>query len=172
MIDRDLVSIYLRDHLAGARVGIELARRTAASNASSPFGGELATISREIEEDERSLSEVMKRLGIRPDPLKLGSAWLGEKVGRLKLNGRLRGYSPLSRLLELEGLVIGVSGKLELWRSLQATNELQQRLEGIDLDGLIKRAEDQRARLERLHEVAARVALSGNGGGSPEAGSS
>lgn len=48
-------------------------------------------------------------------------AWAAEKLVRLKLNGRLRGYSPLSRLLELEMLHIGITGKLELWQALQRT---------------------------------------------------
>ena len=163
MIDRNLVSIYLRDHMAGARLGTELVRRAAERNAGNTYGGELAALASEIEEDRSSLSEVMQHLGVRSDPIKEGSAWLGEKVGRLKLNGYLRSYSPLSRLLELEGLVIGVSGKLELWRSLQAIDGLQERLQGIDLTRLIRRAEEQRVRLERLHDQAAREALADDG---------
>ena len=31
-----------------------------------------------------------------------GAAWVAEKLGRLKTNGQLTGYSPLSRLVELE----------------------------------------------------------------------
>jgi hypothetical protein len=159
VLERDRLKVYLQDHMAGARIGIELVRRAASSNAGSEYGAELSAISAEIEEDKQSLSEVMERIGVRPDPVKQSSAWLGEKLGRLKLNGQLRGYSPLSRLLEIEGLVAGVSAKLELWRSLRATDELRGRLEGIDLQRLIRRAEDQRARLESLHERAAREAL-------------
>jgi hypothetical protein len=96
---------------------------------------------------------------VRADPVKEGSAWVGEKLGRLKLNGQLRGYSPLSRLLELEGLVAGVNAKRGLWRSLQAADELQESLEGVDLNALTRRAEDQSRRLEALHERAAREVL-------------
>jgi hypothetical protein len=159
VLERDLIKIYLQDHMAGARIGLELARRTTSSNAGSGYGAELSAIGEEIEEDKRALAEVMDRLGVRPDPVKQSSAWLGEKLGRLKLNGQLRGYSPLSRLLELEGLIAGVSAKLELWRSLAAARSLEGRLEGLDLKELMRRAEDQRERLEILHERAARDAL-------------
>ena len=38
------------------------------------------------------------------------AGWVAEKAGRLKLNGSLLTYSPLSRLVELEGLSLGVEG--------------------------------------------------------------
>jgi hypothetical protein len=43
---------------------------------------------------------------------KVGVAWIGEKIGRLKFNGRLLGRLPLSDLEELELLRLGVEGKL------------------------------------------------------------
>jgi hypothetical protein len=77
---------------------------------------------------------------------------------RLKPNGALVGYSPLSRVLDLEGLTMGITGKLELWRSLDAS--VKGDLSGIDLARLIERAEDQRDRVEDLRIRAAREALS------------
>ena len=53
----------------------------------------------------------MDRLGVAQGRLKPLAAVFGERLGRLKLNGRLWGYSPLSRLDELELLQIGVVGK-------------------------------------------------------------
>ena len=157
-MDRRLLSIYLQDHMAGAVAGVELARRSRGSNEGSAYGDELAKLCTDIEEDREALAQVMRALGIRRFPIKEGAAWAGEKLGRMKLNGKITGYSPLSRLVELEGLIIGVSGKLELWRSLRAVAGWEE-LEGIDLRALIRRAEDQRKRLERLHERAAADAL-------------
>ncbi|MGH2923008.1 MAG: hypothetical protein ACRDKH_03125 [Solirubrobacterales bacterium] len=158
-MDRKLLSIYLQDHMAGAVAGVELARRVAGSNRDRPDGDELAAICDEIESDREALSGVMGALDIGGNPVKQSSAWVGEKLGRLKLNGRLTGYSPLSRLLEIEGLILGVSGKLELWRSLRVVEGSEPRLKELNLRQLERRAEDQRARLERLHERAAANAL-------------
>jgi hypothetical protein len=158
-VDRKLLSIYLQDHMAGAVAGVELARRVKGSNRDQPYGDELAAICDEIEADREALSGVMDALGVGGNPVKQGGAWVGEKLGRLKLNGRLMGYSPLSRLVELEGLIIGVTGKVELWRSLGTVADSEPALKQVDLRGLARRAENQRKRLERLHERAAQDAL-------------
>ena len=50
--------------------------------------------------------------------------------GRLKPNGQLTGYSPLSRLVELEGLSLGITGKLGLWRALLGLVPGEPRLDG------------------------------------------
>src|SRR5215212_3032988 len=106
-----LLAIYLNDHLGGATTGVELAKRTAGANRGTEFGGPLQQLASEIDEDRDSLKRIMSRLEVRPDPLKVGAAWAMEKAGRLKPNGQLRGYSPLSRVVEVEALVTGVSGK-------------------------------------------------------------
>jgi hypothetical protein len=160
---RKLLGIYLNDHLTGAAIGVELARRLRASNESEPeFGPALATICEEIEADRETLLRLMERLGVRRDWLKPGAAWLGEKLGRLKLNGQLRGYSPLSRLVELEGLAMGVAGKLQLWRALERSLDS---VPGFDFEQLAARAEDQRGRIERLRLAAAQRAFSGDSQG-------
>jgi hypothetical protein len=85
---------------------------------------------------------------------------MGEKAGRLKLNGRLTEYSPLSRLEEIELLALGVAGKLALWQALRDTHGDDARLRGVDLDALVDRARAQRRSLERQRRKAAREALS------------
>jgi len=154
----ELLAIYLNDHLAGATLGVELARRLRASNEDDPaFGPALAEICAEIEADRETLKAVMERLGVGQSKLKPLAAVLGERVGRLKLNGRLWGYSPLSRLDELELLQIGVAGKRRLWRALEHTHAGD--LPGFELGDLTERAIEQLGRLEELHLKAASLAL-------------
>jgi hypothetical protein len=161
LLDDDLLAIYLNDHLAGASVGGRLARRTLGANRDNDFGRALAPVAREIEEDQETLKEVMRRLGVGADRLKSAAATGGELAGRLKLNGRLLSYSPLSRLVELEALALGVEGKRGLWKSLEATDE--PRLAGFDFGALAERALRQRRTLERQRLNAARIALSERG---------
>jgi hypothetical protein len=153
-----LLAIYLNDHLAGATLGVELARRSRASNKGDPqFGPALAEICAEIEADRETLEAVMDQLGVSRSRLKPLAAVLAERVGRLKLNGRLRGYSPLSRLDELEVLQLGVTGKHRLWRALEHTRAGD--LRDFDLNALAERASGQLRRLEALHLKAAALAL-------------
>jgi hypothetical protein len=157
VIERRLLAIYLNDHLAGATGGVELARRARSSNRDTKWGEPLERICAEIEADRTTLEGMMQQLAIKRNAAKVAGAWAAEKLGRLKLNGRLTGYSPLSRLLELEMLHIGITGKLELWQALQRT--LDSKLSQFDLPALIERAESQRKVVERLRLDAAAEAL-------------
>jgi hypothetical protein len=152
-VNHKLLATYLNDHLAAATAGRELVHRAARSNEGTPLGAFLRELAVEVEADRGTLEELMARLDVGQDRLKLGAAWLAEKLGRLKLNGQLTGYSPLSRLLELEALSVGVYGKLALWQSLRSVAELEPRLGGTDLEGLTRRAQSQLRRLQR-HRVA------------------
>jgi hypothetical protein len=152
-VNHKLLATYLNDHLAAATAGRELVHRAAGSNEGTPLGAFLRELAVEVEADRGTLEELMVRLDVGQDRLKLGAAWLAEKLGRLKLNGQLTGYSPLSRLLELEALSVGVYGKLALWQSLRSVAELEPRLRGTDLEGLTRRAQSQLRRLQR-HRVA------------------
>jgi len=154
-----LLEIYLQDHYAGSTGGLEMAKRTAKANGGTEFGGPLTRITGEIREDRDALKRVMARLEVKPAPVKAGLAWAAEKAGRLKPNGQLRGYSPLGRMVELEALITGVSGKLSLWRALQQVAPGEPRLDAAQLAELEGRAEDQLGRLHDLRDRAAAIAF-------------
>ena len=118
LLSSDHLTIYLNDHLAGATAGADLARRTAAENAGTEFGPALRELADEIGRDRDELLAIIDELGRPVDHVKAAVGWSIEKLGRLKPNGRVFGYSPLSRLLELEGLASGIRGKAALWRAL------------------------------------------------------
>jgi hypothetical protein len=145
-----MLAIYLNDHFGAATGGVELAKRTASAQRDTDIGPDLARLAAEIDDDRATLLSIMRRLGVGVQHYKVGAGWVMEKVGRLKLNGSWVSRSPLSSVVELEGLVMGVSGKLELWRTLRALADTEPRLDPIELDGLVRRAEDQRKRLEDL----------------------
>jgi hypothetical protein len=148
------LEIYLNDHLAGATGGVELARRLRASNRDDAvFGATLSRVCAEIEADRAVLEQVIERLGYTRSKVKPAAAWVAEKLGRLKLNGQLRGYSPLSRLIELEGLLIGITGKIGLWQTLTELG-VDEDLDA-DLERLAARAAAQRAAIDDLHRIAA-----------------
>lgn len=159
MADKKLLSIYLNDHLAGAVVGVELAKRTLRSNRGNDLGAYLEGLVPELVEDRGTLRSVMHQLGARTSRVKPAFGLVAERMGRLKLNGQVSGYSPLSRVLELEGLTMGIQGKLSLWRNLGDTPGLPARLQGIDLAQLAARAERQQAGLEPHRVEAARRAF-------------
>jgi hypothetical protein len=98
MFPRGRLDIYLNDHLAGSTLGVEPSRRSASENRGSQYAAFLERLCREILEDRRTLEAVMRALDVDRSPAKPAGAWLLEKLSRLKLNGQVRGYSPLTRL--------------------------------------------------------------------------
>lgn len=151
------LAIYVNDHRAGAAAGLALAKRALKENVGTALGDALSVVVSAIEQDKAQLERVAQALGVRSDPLKLGIARVGELVARAKPNGQIRGYSPLSRLLELESLLAVIDAKRTLWLALQAADRPE--LRTIDFDSLIQRADEQRKLLEPHHRTAAKLAF-------------
>jgi len=164
-LSSDRLSIYLNDHLAGATFGSELARRAAGQNRGTEFEAELEQLATDIDTDRAELERIIDTLGKPRDQIKPRLAWAAEKAGRLKPNGQLTGYSPLSRVIELEGLASGVQGKLLLWRALRTIAPREPGLGITQLDRLISRAESQLDRIGALQRRAVEVALAPDSGG-------
>ncbi|HEY3614101.1 MAG TPA: hypothetical protein VGK92_10365 [Gaiellales bacterium] len=135
--------IYLNDQLALGVAGRELASRAARENAGSEIGAALAEVAAQVTEDIATLEAVMQGLAVPRSRVKPRLGALAERAGRLKLNGSLRRYSPLSRFQELDLLLVGVRAKRQLWTALRDLAALPQRVPGVDLDDLVARAEAQ-----------------------------
>lgn len=151
------LATYLKDHFAGSRGGLALAERIASGADDGEERRRVEEIASQIKDERELLSDLMGSLDVRPSSLKTVAAWTGEKFGALKLNTS-RGDR---RVLEYEAMIMGVTGKLELWRSLsQVSNG-----EGVGnvsegrLAELARRAESQRETLEELHGRTARAVL-------------
>ena len=151
------LAIYLRNHGAAALAGRDLFRRTAASQRDRPYGGELAELAAEVEEDCETLHAIMRAAGVTPDLVSGLVLRLGERVGRLKPNGRLLGRAPLSDLIEVEALLTAVRAKAAGWQALSQC-PAPEWSETADTEVLYQRALDQAERLSEIHRsVAARV---------------
>lgn len=156
----DMLGVYLNDHLAGSTVGLELARRIASSARHMPAPADtLKQFAAETAQDRAALVQIMSTLGVKVRDYKMFAAWAGEKLGRLKLNGYLLHRSPLSSLVELEAMRLGVEGKAAGWRTLRTLAERDSRLDAGRLDELIARATQQRDVLESIRASAAKRAF-------------
>ncbi|SMD26737.1 hypothetical protein SAMN05661093_10323 [Kibdelosporangium aridum] len=150
----NFLGIYLNDQLAMGVLWRDLARRSQRANRGTEFGDALADVAQGISEDVETFREIMRRVGVPMNPLKVGLAAAAERLGRLKLNGSLTSYSPLSRFVELEFLTMGLLGKKQLWATLRDQAGLADRIPEVDFDALIERAEAQRQILEPFRALA------------------
>jgi hypothetical protein len=158
-VTNEHLGIYLRDHHAAGRAGSALAHRVAAHTGLPLLRrAELNAVAREVAEDLATLESMMTTLGIDPSAVKDGVALVGERLGRLKLNGSLVSRSPLSSVLELEGLLAGITAKAAMWRALALLAERGAAFDAEELQRLNERAERQREVVETCRlEAAARA---------------
>jgi hypothetical protein len=160
---QDPLGIYLNDHLAGATAGLELARRVARAGQVPAPQPDLQGFADEVAEDRAALLGIMGALDVPVRSYKVWAAWAGEKAGRLKPNGRLTTRSPLSNLLELEMMRLGVEGKATGWRTLRKLADQDARLDAGQLEELLSRARRQSDFLEDARMRAAQQVIQASG---------
>jgi hypothetical protein len=151
--------IYMNDQLALGVAWREVAKRAQGENDGTALGEALRRVATGIAEDIETFEAMMDRLGFGRDRVKTTAATVAERLGRLKLNGQVRGYSPLSRFAELDFLAMGIEGKKILWVNLRDFGDLRSRLPDADFDELIRRAQAQRDELEPFRARSGREAF-------------
>lgn len=149
-----LLRIFLRDHEAAAAGGLQLARRCWKANRSTVYAPDLQRLAMDIRADRDALRHICRKYHVKFSTVGRSIAVLGATIGRLKLNGRLLRYSPLSRVIELETLSGGVMTKLRLWESLVLLAEVDMRLDRGAMRILVTEANEQHEVLRKLHDMA------------------
>lgn len=155
----EMLGIYLNDQLAMAITWRELAYRAAQNNHGTSAQLDLKIVAEAIADDVRQFRDIMRRLSIKQSRVKKLVAVAAERGGRLKLNGRLTTFSPLSRFIELETLAMAIEAKKHVWETLADLAALDERLPDIEFDRLIHRAESQRKAIQPLRQSAAAQAF-------------
>jgi hypothetical protein len=158
MPDKELGS-YLNHHLAGSVAGLETLEHLEAAERGTPMARELTELRSQGAADRQVLVDLMTRLKVPERETEKATAWLGEKVFRLMMPLREQKKGPLNLLLTLEALGLGLEGRRSLWVALADAAPETAALQGIDYQLMISRAEDQRARVEKLRLQAARMAF-------------
>ena len=154
-----LLHIYLRNHDAAAAGGLQLFRRCSKANRGTEYDADLQTLTDEIRNDRDALRRICRLYGVKCSIVGRAVAYAGATLGRVKTNGRVFRYSPLSRVLELEALSGGVMSKLRLWESLASLSAVETRLDKAELNRLASAANEQLETLRRLHDMAAHCAF-------------
>jgi hypothetical protein len=142
---KDLDS-YLNDHLAGSISALEVIAYWAEAHKGEPLGSFFVETEREIKADQDALRDVMRTLGVEESKVRQAGAWAAEKVGRARLI--IAGNEPgsLGLVLTLEGLIMGITGKKLMWRSLAAAKLPP--LNACNFEEPQRRAEQQIERIE------------------------
>lgn len=153
VVDRDLLGLYLSDHLTGATAGVERIERMAEAYADSPVFAPLSSLAEEIRGERELLRRIIRRLGLKQLPHRQALSWAGERAARLKTNGTLFSRSPMTLVLEAELMRSAVVGKRGGWQTLEANAHL------LDLDPRIfselsEKVDGQLTVLDTVHAYA------------------
>jgi hypothetical protein len=160
----DRLATYLNDHLAGASFAIEMLERMRDGCADPALFKLAEELLIEIEDDRAVLQSIVEKFDSERSVAKEAAAWVAEKASRMKL--QLGTDESLGVFETLEVLSLGILGKRALWRALEALEAVapaDTRLQAIDFNTLINRAEAQYAAVEgRRLEAARRVFVTGS----------
>ena len=97
---------YLKDHLAGATAGLEMADQLVAMHADEPERAFFVKLRDDIESDERRLKEILHKAGSEPSSVRKAGGWISEKAARIKLKLARTEEGGLGRYEAIEGLTI------------------------------------------------------------------
>ena len=153
----DPLQKYVRDHLAGSAVAVDLLEDLREDHPGEPLADLAAQLLSEILEDRATLQALEDRLGGSSSALHEVAAWAGSKVSQVKLGRSAAG--DFGDFQALEVLALGIQGKLALWRALATFAEHDRRLQSVDYQRLEERAEAQYRSVEAQRLALARSAL-------------
>jgi hypothetical protein len=157
-MSKEELPIYLNDHLAGSVGALELLDRLIETYKGKALEQFFTDLRNEIDADQDTLQNLIDKLGKEESAVRKAGAWVAEKFSRAKIRLSASEEDQMGLFHALEVLVLGTTGKRGLWAALAAAADTVPPLRVVDYERLIKRAEDQRNRVETKRlEVARNV---------------
>jgi hypothetical protein len=153
----DSVQTYVNDHLAGASHAISLLAHLQSKHPSDRIGSFASKLLAEVKSDYETLQGIAVHIDAGSNALKETVSRLSEKIGRFKLDDH--GAISFETFECLEFMVLGIHGKRALWQALAACSATDSRLQNVNYDVLIERAERQEAAAESLRIDIAKTIL-------------
>jgi hypothetical protein len=157
-MNRADLTTYLNDHHAGSLAALEMIDHLIETFEGKALGIFFKELRADIEADQKSLEDLIDKIGVDESAIKKAGAWVAEKFSRAKIRVNDSAGDQLGLLQALEALTLGITGKRALWTALAATAERVPQLRTLDYATLERRATEQRDRVEaKRREVAREV---------------
>jgi hypothetical protein len=153
-LDGRLLAVYLRDHHALLVLLRELSQRINTADRSEELRAFSGEVRQAADDDCACIEQYLDRLDSAPSRIRNAGVWTAEKLGRLKLNGRLLRPSPLSAVTELEGCRLLLESNRAVWAGLAHLD-----LGPADAAGREDRSERLLASAESLRVVTLHAAM-------------
>jgi hypothetical protein len=134
---RQALIAYLRDHLGGADMALQVVHRLTSTHEGTEVGALFHRLSKELEEDRSVVRTVLVQLGASGRSLKRAAGFASGTVLSATAGGE---PGDLALLRTLEALAVGVQGKRCLWRALQNLRTVSPAVGGMTFVDLEERA--------------------------------
>lgn len=157
-VDRETLSIYLNDHLAGSVAAIDLLDHMISDDPDPALARELVELQSGLQLDQRTLRTLIDSIGSE-SKISHAMAWVGEKVARLKVGYGAADSPSLRRFEALETLALGFCGRRLLWHTLKHLCENGVLHSELDFRQLEEKAGHDAGKLETLRLAASVEAL-------------
>jgi hypothetical protein len=144
----DPLATYLHDHLAGSHFAVKLLNSLHDQYQDEELGEFALALRREVEQDQKTLEDIIGQVGEGHFDLMEAAGWLTEKASQFKLQRDDHGGG-LGTFEALETLTLGIRGKLAFWQALPVIRQFDGRIPEHDFQLLAARAEDQYAGAEQ-----------------------
>ena len=144
----DNLATYLNDHLAGSVAALNMIDHLIETFEKKPLAQFFRDLRGEIAADQADLQWLIEKLDKEHNAIRKAGAWVAEKLSRAKIHPGESPEGQMGLYLAFEGLVLGITGKLVLWRGLEAAVVGAPELRGLDYAELQVRAKEQRDRVE------------------------
>ena len=137
------LTTYLKDHHAGSVAALELVDHLIETFEGKSLEQFFENLRKEIDADQRSLQELIKKVDAKESSVRKAGAWMAEKFARMKVRVSDSEKDQMGLLHALEGLLLGITGKGALWSALEVASENVASLRGLDYARLQQRAREQ-----------------------------
>ncbi|MBA2585435.1 MAG: hypothetical protein H0U99_03010 [Chthoniobacterales bacterium] len=158
-MNKETLTTYLNDHHAGSVGALELVDNLIEVFEGKPLAPFLRDVRAEIDADQHTLEQLIKQIGANESAVKKAGAWVMEKISRAKFKISEASEDQIGLFMALESLVLGVTGKRELWTALSAAAESIPELRHMDYARLVTRAQEQCDRINTKRLELARKAF-------------
>lgn len=155
-MSREDLTTYMNDHLAGSVGAVEHLDYLIETCDDAQLKAFFSSARIEIEADQEVLKKLIATIGDGESAVRKAGAWLGEKLSRFKVGPG--DANEFGLFLSLETLVLGITGKQQLWTALAAASKKVPELRGPDYAALEARAVAQAKQMdEKRRELARKV---------------
>lgn len=152
----DFVGIYVNDHLAMVAGELDLAQRISRHAKDQALRDFLAEYVSVVRTQQNAMRQILKSRKGREGFLKATLVRGMEKLGRFKPNGHLLTESPLTKVVELEGLMLAADARGLFWGTVRS---LRLNVNGFDPREMRSTTEEQRSGLDFYRQLAIQQGL-------------